>query len=168
MRALAKRSASRAGIVLASTIAAAILFSIGCGDGRKPRVKTSGTVLIDGEPLTWGYVTILPQDGRAAGGQVGPDGRFSFTCYGDNDGAIAGTHTVIVSAGESLGPSTRKWHAPKKYANPETSGLTVTIDQPKDDLVIELTWDGGEVFVEQESPGKPDEPLDQAGEGLDL
>ncbi|MCA9248069.1 MAG: hypothetical protein KDA42_13165 [Planctomycetales bacterium] len=140
----------------------------GCDDGRPERVKVSGIVLLDGEPLNWGYVRVLPSDARAAGGRLDADGRFALTCFDDEDGAVIGTHVVTVSAGESLGPTRRKWHAPKKYADPKTSELTVTIDGPTDDLRIELTWDGGKPFVEESGQGKTQEPLGEAGEGLSL
>ena len=34
------------------------------------------------------------------------------------------------------------WHAPKKYAQPSSSGLSVEITEATDSLLVELSWDG--------------------------
>jgi len=127
----------------------AVAATVGCGDGRPRRVPVSGQVLIDGQPLTYGYVRVIPIDARPATAQIGPDGRFMLKTFEDGDGAVLGTHPVTVSANEYLSETSQRWHAPKKYADPGTSGLTATIDGPTDSLVINLTWDGGKPFVER-------------------
>src|SRR5687768_6454035 len=81
---------------------ALLLLAAGC-DSRPQRVPVSGKVLIDGQPLTYGFVRIIPQDARPATGQIGPDGRFTLTCYDDGDGCIPGKHAAAVIACESLG-----------------------------------------------------------------
>lgn len=121
----------------------------GCGDGRPQRVPVSGKVLIDGAPLAYGFIRLTPENARPATGQIGPDGRFTLKTFEDGDGAVPGTHPVTIAAGEPLSETQMKWHAPKKYADPRTSELTVTIDGPTDSLVIELTWAGGRPFVER-------------------
>lgn len=68
------------------------------------------------------------------------EGRFTLTCRNPGDGVLTGTHLVTVTAVETLGETSRRWHAPKEYANETESGLWVTIDGPTDDLKIELTW----------------------------
>ena len=123
-------------------------YVTGC-DGRPKRHAVSGRVLIDGEPLSFGIVEIVPEGARASMGPIAEDGSFTMTCYEDEDGVIPGTHRAAVSAGEGLSPTKIKWHAPKKYADWNTSGLTVTIDKKIEDLTIELTWDGGKPFVEK-------------------
>ena len=92
---------------------------------------------------------VQPKDARASFGNLGPDGRFTLTCYEENDGCVLGTHNVIVVAGEPKGANAMYWLAPKKYADPATSELTVDIKEPTDNLVIELTWDGGKPFIER-------------------
>ena len=125
----------------------------GCGDGRPERHKVSGQVLIDGQPLTFGTVLIVPKDERRSVGELGPDGRFTLSSYEDegSDGCVPGTHQVAVVAVEPLTPSTQRWHAPKKYIDAETSGLTCEITGPTDSLVINLSWEGGKPFVERAS-----------------
>jgi hypothetical protein len=121
---------------------------IGCGDGRPDRLAVSGQVLIDGNPLTYGFIRFVPQGGRPSGGRLDAEGRFTLSCYGENDGIIPGTHRVEVDASEWLSATQRKWHAPKKYFRYRTSGLTQQITGPTDSLLINLSWDGGKPFVE--------------------
>jgi hypothetical protein len=132
--------------------AAALLVSLvalaGC-DNKTKLVPVSGRVLIDGQPLTHGVVQVVPAGYRAASGTIGPDGRFTLTTSAEGDGCVVGTHPAAVIAHEALGPGAQRWHAPKKYIDAATSGLTVTVDGPTNDLTINLTWDGGAPFVER-------------------
>ncbi|WP_425394985.1 hypothetical protein [Aeoliella sp.] len=137
--------ANAAGWALSLAILPAVL---GCSDGKPERVPVSGTVLIDGEPLTYGFIKVIPTDGRSAYGRLDAEGRFELTTYEVGDGALLGTHPVEILAEEPLSDTKSKWHAPKKYASHQTSELTVDIDGPVDDLTLELTWDGGKPFVE--------------------
>lgn len=130
-----------------------ILWS-GCNDGRPTRVPVSGQVLIDGKPLTCGYLRLIPGNTRPAGGRIGPDGRFQLGCFEKQDGAPLGTHKVAVIAQEVLDSRRMRWQAPKKYIDPETSGLTTTITGPTDSLTIELSWAGGKPFVESVGAGE--------------
>ncbi len=126
----------------------------GCNDGRPDRVPVSGQVLIDGQPLTCGYVRLVPSGTRPAGGRISSDGRFQLGCFANDDGAPLGTHKVAVIAQEVLDSRHMRWHAPKKYVDPETSGLTATVTGPTNSLTIELTWGGAKPFVETVSGGE--------------
>jgi hypothetical protein len=53
-----------------------------------------------------------------------------------------------VTAGEFVSTSKTYWHAPKKYADQNRSGLTQMVSEPMDDLKINLTWEGKQPFVE--------------------
>lgn len=130
-------------VVLVST------FAGGCGDGRPKRVKVSGQVLIDGKPLEYGFVQVMPAGERAATGKIGPNGRFTLTTFDPDDGCVLGKHNVAVIATESINGSSQRWHAPKKYVDATKSDLQVEITEPTDSLVIELTWDGGKPFIEK-------------------
>ena len=131
----------------ALTMLVAVSLS-GCDDGRPKRVSVSGTVLIDGEPLSKGIVQFVPDNARPAGGEIDEEGHFTLTCYDDKDGVVLGTHRVMVAAKEMISESEVRWLAPPKYANYSRSGLSYEITEPTDDLKIELTWDGGKPFVE--------------------
>ncbi len=144
-----------AGLILLAALS--MILVLGCGDGRPKRVPVSGQVLVDGKPLTTGDLRLVPDDARPAWAKIGPDGRFTLKTFEDGDGVVPGTHPVAVRATEMLDRRRIKWHAPKKYANDQTSGLTATIDGPTDSLVIKLTWDGGKPFIEivEPEPGAP-------------
>lgn len=120
----------------------------GCGRGRPERARVSGQVRIDGQPLGGGVIRLYPANARPASAAIDADGRFTLKTFEDDDGAVLGTHPVTVTWVEEISDNKRRWLAPKKYADPETSGRTVTIDGPTDSLLIELTWDGGKPFVE--------------------
>jgi hypothetical protein len=122
--------------------AAICLAATGCGDGRPARVPVAGQVLIDGKPLTRGYVRFVPAEGRPSTGNLDADGRFTLTCFETGDGALVGTHRVEVNGQQAIDDRQMKWHAPKKYATVTTSGLTQQIESPTDSLQINLSWDG--------------------------
>ncbi len=132
-------------------ILAAFLATLaGCGSGGPTMVPVAGTVTIDGQPLTYGQIQVLPNGWRPASSPIGSDGRFMLTTTVSGDGCPVGTHNVVVLAGEPLPGDSMKWHAPKKYADPTASKLTITITGPTNDLKIELKWDkGGKPFVEK-------------------
>jgi hypothetical protein len=131
------------GLLAVMTVTAA-----GCGDGRAKRVPVSGIVKIDGVPVTTGFITFVPTEGRSASGDIDPDGRFTLSSYEPGDGVLIGTHNVEVVAREAVTETSARWHAPKKYTSHKSSGIAVEIDQPTNDLEINLTWDGGKPFVE--------------------
>ena len=114
--------------------------ALGCGDGRPARVAVSGTVLIDGAPVTRGNIKFVPEQGRPSFGTIGPDGRFTLTCYDGTDGALPGKHRVQVDANRPISDKKMEIFTPKQYADFRTSGLEVEISEPVDDLKIELTW----------------------------
>ncbi len=130
------------------TVVAAVAIS-GCGPSLPKRVPVSGRVLIDGKPLVYGVIQVIPADGRPAMAQLGPDGRFTLTTFDDGDGCLLGKHRVVVVAREEKSPTTFLWHVPKKYFDPSTSGLEVEITGPTNDLEFKLTWDGGKPFIEK-------------------
>ena len=123
----------------------------GCGGGPKI-VPVSGTVTVDGKPLTQGYIQVVPNGWRPAVAKIGPDGRFTLTTTDANDGCPVGTHDVAIIASEQVDAVSVRWHAPKKYADIATSQLTVTIADGRNDVNIDLTWAGGKPFVEKHEP----------------
>ncbi len=126
-----------------------LLPAIGCSDGRPSRLAVSGQVLIDGQPLSYGFIRFVPEVGRQAAARLDEQGRFILSTYEKHDGVIPGEFKVEVDGSEELSAKKRMWHAPKKYFRYTTSDLTQSISEPTDSLVINLTWDGGEPFVER-------------------
>jgi hypothetical protein len=137
------------------------LLTIGCGDGRPDRVPVSGQVLIDGKPLTCGGVTFIPDGHRASSGTIDANGHFTLSCYGENDGAVPGKHKIEVMASQMVKPTLMRWHAPKKYQDRTTSELSQEITGPTDNVVINLSWEGGKPFDETYyAPGADYKKLD--------
>lgn len=120
----------------------------GCGVEKHTLVKVSGTVLLDGKPLESGSIQVVPANGRAASAQLGPGGRFTLGTYTNDDGVQAGTHKVSIVSVEELNKTSRRWNAPQEYVDIATSGLEVTIDEPRDDLEISITYRGKKPVVE--------------------
>ena len=143
-----KRKTAKAMIWLS---VANVACSMGCGDGRPQRVPVSGTVVIDGKPLTYGFVTFLPAEGRSATGQINERGEFFLSSYERGDGTLAGSQRVAIMAREAISPTQAKWRAPKKYADHETSGIVIEITGPTDDLQIDLSWSGEKPSIETDS-----------------
>jgi len=136
--------------IIASFVTGLLIIAVsGCGDGRPNRLAVSGQVLIDGKPLGYGYIRLVPEGARPSGGRLNEEGRFILSCYEENDGVIPGVHRVEVDAAEPISSKKKLWHAPKKYFRYTTSGLTQEITEPTDSLVVNLTWDGGKPFVER-------------------
>ena len=128
-----------------------MVLGAGCGGGRPERVPVSGQILLDGRPLDGAdlaRIHIVPDNARPAIGKVDKEGRFSLTTFEDNDGCVPGKHRAAVIYNTPLGERGIRWLLPKKYADPLTSDLMVTINGPTDDLKIELTWAGGKPFEE--------------------
>jgi len=136
---------------LKSSLLLAVLLCclLGCGDGRPSRVPISGQVTVDGQPLKFGTIAFQPASGRASSGRLDANGRYVLSTYDRGDGAIVGEYVVAISGNEQMSETSRRWHAPKKYSNPAESGLTATVEGPREDLNFELTWDGGKPFVEK-------------------
>jgi hypothetical protein len=126
-----------------------LVLVTGCGDGKPTRVPISGKVLIDGKPLTMGSIVFIPQGARPSGSAIDKEGHFVLTCYQHGDGAVLGAHRVSVTAAQNIGETAIRWEAPKLYSDIKTSGLIENVDGPADDVVINLTWNGGKPFVEK-------------------
>lgn len=134
----------------------AVLSLCGCSDGRPERVPVSGKVTIDGQPLTSGFVRLVPDDARPSVGRIQEDGSFTLTTFTKKDGSVPGTHRVAVVAYDEANPSQLRWLVPRKYSHAKTSDLTVDIDGPTDALEIELTWgdeDPEQAIEQYESAG---------------
>jgi hypothetical protein len=85
--------------------AAAVCCAVpaGCSDSPYELAQVTGAVSIDGRPFTHGKVMFAPiakgesrLAGKAAFGQLGPDGTYRLSTYKEGDGAVAGDHWVTV------------------------------------------------------------------------
>lgn len=130
--------------------------AVGCGPtspsgdivGTEP---LRGRLLFRGRPLKYHQVTLMPAGDRPAVAISGEDGTIEFGTNKPGDGAVPGTHKVAVTyvgppsdnPEEGLTvftePPPPEVEIDRKYANPETSGVTVTVPEGGDvDLTIDL------------------------------
>lgn len=113
----------------------------------RPVYPVHGQVLLDGKAVPNALVVFHPVEKWGAEenrprAQTDSEGRFTVSTYGTHDGAPAGEYKVTISelreAGEQTddgSPAKRSPNPPPVlYANPETSGLRVTISERRNDL----------------------------------
>lgn len=138
---------------------------VGCGPDRPATTPVSGVVLFKGEPVSDATVVMMVAGGgRPATGVTDAEGRFTLTTFAADDGAMLGEHAVTVvkkqldivgvapapavddEAGRdalsnpALGLKTKEtWFLPKRYANPQTSGLTIRVEPGMEPVTLELT-----------------------------
>ncbi|MBW8884748.1 MAG: hypothetical protein JF612_08235 [Planctomycetia bacterium] len=78
-------------------------------------------------------------------GKTDAQGKAKMKTYVEGDGAVVGTHKILLDKSESVGgqkvdvdspqydpnapPATVKYHLPQKYGNPATSGLTAEVKE---------------------------------------
>lgn len=135
------------------------LLLAGCGAAedqwtanRKTTYPVQGVVMQEGVPVGGATVMFRSEEEQvAASGVTDDEGRFQLTTYDSNDGAVAGTHAVIV---QKYDPKTMPENVdfdevdvapepemltPKKYADFTTSDLTaeVTADG-ENEITLEL------------------------------
>ncbi len=112
-------------------VASAVL---GCGAKGPDLFPTTGKVTTaDGKPLEHATVIFHPVgggDGPKPRAKTGADGTFALTTLTTGDGAPAGEYRVTVelwlASAKSEEPPTNR--LPVKYAKPDTSGLTATVN----------------------------------------
>jgi hypothetical protein len=86
-------------------LAALMTGIIGCGGGTdQPELGlVSGTVTLDGSPLSDTAVTFVPDDGRPAMGQTDSEGRYELTYIRDTLGCKVGHCRVQIGNTEESG-----------------------------------------------------------------
>jgi hypothetical protein len=137
-------------------------------DGLPKRYPVYGTVTYQGKPVESGTITFTPGDlhhGRSAGGTI-KDGNYSLASLETDDGAMAGHYKVSVIAqkmitdgldskqkmmyekarstgGVPIPPQVKKKVriedlVPKKYCDPQTSGLQAEVAEKSNEVNFEL------------------------------
>src|SRR5690606_26352927 len=78
----------------------------GCGK-KQPfeTAKVTGSVTLDGKPVTEGSVLFTPAQGWPASGKLDTEGHFTLSTYEDQDGAIVGKHEIAIIAQSGPDPS---------------------------------------------------------------
>jgi len=128
-------------------VACAGALAAGCGGVDLPdRARVQGLVTIDGQPVTTGEITFMPDEARgttgpSATGTIDATGRYRLTTDHQGrggDGAIVGFHQVRIVARELGEPgSPSQSLIPAKYGDFKTSGLSAEV---KSDGENQLDW----------------------------
>ena len=135
------------------------ILSLGCSNSRHPELRrVKGHVVYQGQPVSDAVVAFYNEKSpRPATGTTDASGDFYLTTFDDNDGALPGEHTVVItktaasetddspqlSMDEAMtAPSPRiktKRLLPAKYASVKTSPLRYTVaDDGPNDFSIDL------------------------------
>jgi hypothetical protein len=121
-------------------------FLLGCGSAPVT-IPIHGEVTFNGQPMTDGIVVYLPKApglARQASGRIMSDGKFELTTFKKADGVVPGEYDIVVYAYEAHPgePKSREEHEavakaggikrgfviPAKYVNPQTSGLSDSVN----------------------------------------
>jgi hypothetical protein len=131
-----------------------VLMITGCGSDGPEFVPVSGTVTLNGKPISEAVVTFVPkQDGKPAMGFTDEQGLFSLSTSEVDNGAIVGSYYATVTSldgnavhvdaqGLSTGIRVRprqKSILPRRYALFGTSGLSYEVQADMEPISIELT-----------------------------
>lgn len=145
------------------SLAASVLLVavLGCLSGCAPEhelAQVKGTVSYQGKPIENGTIVFEVSGYRSAYGQIANGQIVNVSTLEPNDGAPVGEARVAINAtaatappaatdstvtggdapGGPSGMTIPKNLLPAKYANPETSELTATIQSGENDLVFDL------------------------------
>jgi hypothetical protein len=119
----------------------ALLTFAGCGGDWG---YLEGTVLLNGQPVGPGRITLQPVNRERAGAtaQFGEDGKFQVVSSGRKEGAKTGEYIVTIRGGqnlseESAGPPPPS-RIPARYNSSQTSDLKVTIESGRNTVDFEL------------------------------
>jgi hypothetical protein len=128
--------------------ASSLVFAclVGCG-GSEFGASASGTVTLDGKPVTPGLVTFAPEDPAAVPSVSDLDTSGGFTLTTNKKpGLTPGKYRVSIQAFRppNVAPGERSFEpseplVPEKYLRVNTSGLEFTVEPGENTFDIELT-----------------------------
>lgn len=109
----------------------------GCNSKSTPTFPVQGRVQFeDGSPVRTGFVETYSHELKInARGKINQDGSFLLSTFAENDGAVAGTHDVIVTQflGHEMAPEIKHDHrieaVATKHADYATSGLSLKVEE---------------------------------------
>ena len=138
---------------------------LGCGgglpEGAKPTAPVTVTVKYKGAPVDGASVMFIKtgDESTPGVGRTDASGTAKLRTYAESDGAIIGSHKVVVSKSESTGgtvsvdqdspeydgsetarsaPAVVKHHVPPKYGAPGTTDLTAEVKSGNNEFTFEL------------------------------
>jgi hypothetical protein len=109
---------------VAVVIAASLLMtSAGCGskvEDRPTVYSVTGKLTVGGKPLQGITVTLMPVAGGPSGiGKTASDGSFIIVTANAGEGAVPGTHKVILSSYDAAKPDLSRYSSPSGAAPTE-------------------------------------------------
>jgi len=125
----------------------ALAFLTGCERDSLSTYPVQGKVQFDdGTPVRSGFVeTYSPKHQVNARGKITKDGSFQLTTFREADGAVAGTHDVIVVQflGHEMASNVAHDHGEAvatRFADYATSGLSLEVsEQEENECVITVS-----------------------------
>lgn len=126
-----------------------LVVLIGCGKKSNAPASWTGTVTYNGKPVTGGMISLYAKDAGLYAVPIGADGNFSATQVPEGEVSVAvetesinpnkPTYGGAMGKGMDFTPQEAKANRnkgtyvpiPRKYANPSTSGLKMTLTKGK-------------------------------------
>lgn len=133
------------------TIIFSIILFCGCSGDDRGLAPVSGTVYLNGKPLPNANIIFTPleENIRVAVGSTDKEGRYKLTSFQTSDGAKIGKHKVSIRAYEIADETFKpadditikkgKLLSPRKYLDPETSGLTADVEKKSNIIDFKLS-----------------------------
>ena len=128
-------TSARCLIFVVGTLTCVAICGCGARSDQQPTAPVHGKISYKSKPVTTGTITFVPsKSGPTATGEIQKDGTYKLTSYAPDDGAVLGSHTVMIISMQDQAnrlPEDRNPlpppMIPMKYSNNERSGLTATV-----------------------------------------
>lgn len=129
------------------------LVSIGCGPSGPPLGTVSGTVTMDGEPLSSALVTFTPAaGGRSSTGKTDASGKYELA-FVDSKGALIGSHNVSVTTLTEVAASAPVSSDSEEYAKQAMGGGQSDYDSAKVTEPIPAKYNTATTLTFEVKPG---------------
>lgn len=117
------------------------LLCLGCAAEGPASGMVSGTVTLDGQPLSNADVQFYPVQGRASYGVTDQSGQYELMFTYDTKGCLPGEHQVKISTqrfeSDEPGAARLPELVPRKYRKP--GELTATVAPGENEINFDLT-----------------------------
>jgi len=132
---------------------AGLLLISGCFGGNSDLGNVTGTIKVNGEPISNAAVTFMPVEGRASIGLTDAEGRYKMVYTVGQDGARIGKHKVFITtevvkepayghqsgAADPVRQKGRKELLPKNYSERNYTELTANVESGDNTIDFDLT-----------------------------
>lgn len=116
------------------------LFVLGCGAGQKPTGTVNGKVTYNGGPVKSGSVNLISTTGSADMAELDENGTFKMGPIeaGDYKVYIMPPIPKQLPPGSKAPPPPAKFEIPKKFQDPGSTTLTLTVKSGQNDVTIDV------------------------------